>query len=137
MCVRGTLNISDSHVQEKKIRGGSKLFPFSINVSLQLKINCSNIKQLQSFSEGRHTKLFDAIWGLPALRITIQPVDTPVIIYDTHAHYPGDAEQWFPLVGSERFEVLTSAKTIGQCVSFSAEQRGDADISVSLGCNLT
>lgn len=33
----------------------------------------------------------------------MQLVDTLVIIYDTHAHYPGDGEQRFPLVGSERF----------------------------------
>lgn len=53
------------------------------------------------------------------LRITIQLVDTLVIIHGTHAHYPGETEQWFSLVGSEQFEVLTSAKTIAQCISFS------------------
>lgn len=53
------------------------------------------------------------------LRITIQLVDTPVIIHGTHAHYPGETEQWLSLVGSEQFEVLTSAKTIAQYISFS------------------
>lgn len=65
-------------------------------------------------SEGRQTKLFDAIWGSPVLRITIQLVDTLVIIHGTHAYYPRETEQWFSVVGSEQLEVLTSAKIITQ-----------------------
>lgn len=74
------------------------------------------------------------------LRITIQLVDTMVIIHGTHAYYPGEIEQWFSVVGSEQLDVLTSAKTIALCISLSRETtecRRDADISVSLGCNLT
>lgn len=103
MCVRRELNISDSRVQEKKIRGGSKLFQFSISVSLQLKSTAATSNSRKVFSGGRRAKLFDAIWGLAVPGITMQLVDTLVIIYDTHAHYPGDGEQRFPLVGSERF----------------------------------
>lgn len=73
-------------------------------------------------------------------RITIQLVDTLVIIHGTHAYYAGEAEQWFSVVGSEQLEVLTSAKTIALCISLSSETTEgwrDAHISVSLGCNLT
>lgn len=61
-------------------------------------------------SEARQTKLFDAIWGSPVLRITIQLVDTLVIIHGTHAYYGGETEQWFSVVGSEQLEVLTSCQ---------------------------
>lgn len=54
----------------------------------------------------------------------MQLVDTLVIIHGTHANYPGETEQWFSLVGSEQFEVLTSAKTIAQCISFSTGTTG-------------
>lgn len=74
------------------------------------------------------------------LRITIQLADTLVIIHGTHAYYCGVTEQWFSVVGTEQLEVVTSAKTIVLCISLSGETTEDwidADISVSLGCNLS
>lgn len=62
-----------------------------------IEMNCRDIKHLwqRSFQKRRQTKLFDAVWGLPVLRITIQLVDTLVIIHCTHAYYPRETEQWF------------------------------------------
>lgn len=54
------------------------------------------------------------------LRITIQLVDTLVIIHGT-AYYPGETEQWFSVVGSEQLELLTSAKTIALCIPLSSK----------------
>lgn len=62
------------------------------------------------------------------LRITIQLVDTLVIIHGTHAYYARETEQWFPVVGSEQLEVLTSAKTIALCIS---QQRRDGGMHTS------
>lgn len=138
MCVRRELNISDSRVQEKKIRGGSKLFQFSISVSLQLKSTAATSNSRKVFSGGRRAKLFDAIWGLAVPGITMQLVDTLVIIYDTHAHYPGDGEQRFPLVGSERFWSSNLCQN-NRPMHFlrCSTTRGDADVSVSPGSHLT
>lgn len=56
-------------------------------------------------------------------RITIQLVDTLVIIHGTHAYYPGETEQWISVVGSEQLELLTSAKTIVLYISLAAAKQ--------------